>query len=473
MEYYNPNDSKGINSNLWLNKYRPKSISEIDCNKDVIKQIIKLLKENTKSTIIISGNHGIGKTCAIMTILEELKFNIKIINFNKIKIKNIPEILNSMINNNNVLSMINNEENKTVLVIDNLDSITSKTDICCINELVSLNDKKKIIPIILIGNNKHNKFISELKKKAIASIKMKSPNVNEMYNIIKKISEKEKINWENDKIITTKFIPHCQYDLQRLISLLQELKSVNNETPITSKNLTKFCDISKKKDLDNDLWKSSDNLIFKYDGINNILQNYESDKVNLPLMIQQNYIKTLDTKNPACYSVAKNISESLSFGDIIENYIYGNQNWSLYDVHGFYSCVLPSFLINTLRNKDDFKLTYPEDFYRTSIKYINKKNIGNIDEYINNLNIDDYIYLNQIIKYHIDFDNIEDEKNVDSETIQPNCVEGINKIAELFSGYNFNASNIDKILKIDKIKAEKITLTSKYKKELNKILNNN
>jgi hypothetical protein len=467
----NTGNKNKVCNGLWTDKYKPSNISELICNKEYVEQITRLLNNNKKSTIIITGNHGIGKTCMVNTILKELNYCIKTINFNKIKQKNIEEILNSLIKNNNILSLLYKKENKSILVIDNLDSISSKTEINCINDIISTNDSKKIIPIILIGNNKHNKFISEIKKKATSYIKMKSPCVNDMFEIIKYISKKENMKWENDNVIINNFIPYCQQDIQRTLCLLQDLHTVYGpiySKKISAKMIETYCDKSMKKDLDNDLWISSDKLISQYDGIDNILKNYDSDKVNLPLMIQQNYIKAINSPN-----IAKNISESLSHGDIIENYIYGNQNWTLYFVHGFYSCVLPSYMINSCRKKDEeISLSYPDDFYRTSIKFINKKNITNINESIPNLNINDHIYLNQIITHHIN--EIEECTKINDDDCENNEINNkdthIQKISELFSGYNFNANLIDKLLKIDKTKNNKVFLSSKSKKEINKLL---
>ena len=60
-------------NNLWVNKYKPNNLDEIYGNKNQIKRIKEWLLDinNSKSmSLIISGNHGIGKTISIKYILE-------------------------------------------------------------------------------------------------------------------------------------------------------------------------------------------------------------------------------------------------------------------------------------------------------------------------------------------------------------------------------------------------------------------
>jgi len=149
------------------------------------------------------------------------------------------------------------------------------------------------------------------------------------------------------------------------------------------------------------LFKATNVLLQKYNGIEDCIRSYETDKVVLPLMIQQNYIecitsKTSDEKQQ--FDLACEISDLISKGDVIENYIYGDQNWDINEVHGFYTCVYPSYLLSsTLRKEKYLQLTYPADLNKASISKINRKNIINTNKAFKNKNINDYIYINLII----------------------------------------------------------------------------
>ena len=199
--------------------------------------------------------------------------------------------------------------------------------------------------------------------------------------------------------------------------------------------------MSKQKDVDYDLFRTATEVICEYSGIDKILKYYEMDKVNLPLMTQENYIvelnNFLDDDNDK-FVLCSNIAQSLSKSDVIENHIYGSQNWNIYESHGFFSCVVPSFLMHEGIKKENrnFRLAFPADLNKTSIKKINKKNIVSSNKFMTNMNINDYLYLNKIMRKLIDENKMED------------CL-------KLLDNYEMNIKNIEKILKIDKLKQYK------------------
>ena len=81
-------DSIYIMNNLWVNKYKPSNLNEIYGNKNQVKRIREWLSNinNLKSmSLIISGNHGIGKTLTMRYLLEEANYNVKMILPDEIK----------------------------------------------------------------------------------------------------------------------------------------------------------------------------------------------------------------------------------------------------------------------------------------------------------------------------------------------------------------------------------------------------
>jgi len=188
-----------------------------------------------------------------------------------------------------------------------------------------------------------------------------------------------------------------------------------------------------------------------YKNVNTCMSLYETEKVLLPLMMQQNYpeciIQNYDD-NDDRYMLCQTVSDSLSMGDITENYIYGEQNWSMQDIHGIFTCVIPSYYINMndKNKRTEFSSSFPVDLNKTSIKSINKKNIVNTDQCLKNMNIFDYMFVSKIIYNYIVNNNIEE------------CI-------KLLLGYNIEMEYIESLLKINKIRSNKSCLTMKQKKE--------
>jgi DNA polymerase III delta prime subunit len=360
-------------------------------------------------------------------------------------------MIERMTNSSNIVMLMNgNKHNKNVIVIDEMESLTSLTEKSCISTLIKTNESNWFCPIILISNNQHNKLLSDIKKNSI-ELRFWPPFPNEMLIILKKITEKEQINILN-QTVAYKIIEHSQRDCRRLIFILQDLKYAFGKKMITMEMINDYCTTSKKKDVDFDLFNATELLLHSYTSMDDCMRYYETEKTLLPLMIHQNYIKSIlavaDENSLETYEQIYNLSELLSKGDVVENYIYGDQNWDMCEVHGFYTCVITSFLLSNINpSTDSIKLDFPMDLNRTSIQKINKKNILNANKCLNTMNIQDYIYINQIIR-----SLLNNGKN--------------NECIRLFDGYNIKMEHIESLLKVDKIQSSKTNLAPKQKKEL-------
>ena len=259
------------------------------------------------------------------------------------------------------------------------------------------------MPIIIITNNQHNKQLNETKKYS-NELKVFPLFQSELHKWIKNICNKEKINIDDNLI--NKFINFCQFDMRKILSQLDELKENYGSTLINENIFDNFTSIMRKKDLDFNLYKATNYIMTEYVDIDTCIELYETEKVLMPLMIHENYYKFIQKDK---YSIILN---NLSTGDILENYIYGEQNWDLLEIHGFVSCAIPSFYINKyfVKNKN-VQLVFAADLNRTSVKKMNKKNINKTNDNIikdskvnvRNKTIEEFIYMGEIINKINDF----------------------------------------------------------------------
>lgn len=444
------NLEKGISDNI-EEEINPE-VLEIDNN-------IKSDKKDSYSCLLITGNHGVGKTCSIYAILKELKYSIQIINFNRIKSnKNINDILDRISNSHNILNLIFGNKNKnSALIIDEIEAITSQTEKNCILELIKNNEENWNQPIIFISNNQHNKLLNDIKKNS-QEIKFWQPYPEDMGMLFKKICTKEKIKVElpNAGYIVSKIIDFAQKDIRRLVFILQDLKYTYGEKVITKQNIDDFCETSKKKDIDFDLRQGSKKLLDSYTNLEETFRYFDSEKTIVPLIMYHNYIGAINDhilpKNNK-FELSSKISELLSKSDVIENLIHSTQNWDMQEIQGFMACSEPSFLLDkNLSQHRSINWKYPIDLNRTSTKQINKKNnLNKINTVFHNMNINDYVNINQIIRQYINDGKMKE------------CV-------DLFKGYGIKLEILESILKVDKIKSSKTNLTSKQKKELSEFL---
>ena len=459
-------DSNYIMNNLWVNKYKPSNLNEIYGNKNQVKRIKEWLSNinNLKSmSLIISGNHGIGKTLTIRYLLEEAKYNVKMILPDEIKQYRNNEDFKDFYNYENSIKnkmKFSNENypNKIGLIFDETESITLTSEKKFITEIFKINNKKKMFPLIFICNNQHSKLLNDLKKNC-EEIKFLPPSNIEIKNLISRIGENEGLIFKNDEVLE-RLIDFSQKDIRKLINLLQELNFHYNKIEIDNSKFDRFIQLSKEKHNDLGLFETTLELINKKMSYNEINQLYENDKVLLPLMIHENYPKKVLSKTvgngKSMLDQILRISDSISIGDIVETSIYTDQNWFLQKIHCFHSCVNTNYWINKNDGKE-VKLTdikFSSDLNKTSLKNIKKKNINNLLKLLPNKSLQDILYVNKICNYLMSNNN-ED------------------KVIDILKSYNqnFNIKELELCLKIDKT-CEFIKLNSKEKKSINKIIDN-
>ena len=399
-----------------------------------------------KSNVLIIGNHGCGKTSFVNTIVKELGYEITNVNICDISSKkNISENVEKLMNGIDIWDGINNEDNryKKIIVIDEIELITTQNEKKFVEHLLKENDNNWYCPVVLISSLKHSKTIN-LFKKMTCNIKLEIPTNVQMQILMFKILTKENLGikvCEKTKVedVVKIIIDHSQNDYRRLINLLQDLYKTFDKSVLTKNNIEEYFEMSKKKDTDIEIYSMTSDLMFNYKNMNECMKAYNGEKVIIPLMIEQNYLKTLFGSYKNVIDLGLEISESFSIGDIIENYIYSEQNWDMQDVHSFYTCILPSYKISSQTNKtniNQIRLEFPKDFNRTSIKFINKKNMLKANSYFPYMDINDFMYLSTLTKKL--YEN--------------------NKYKTFYNMYNEYGANMDivsSIMKIDKIDMDK------------------
>jgi DNA polymerase III delta prime subunit len=452
-----------MNCDLWINKYKPNKITEIIGNNIQINKFKHWL-ENLGSTkyqgIIISGNQGLGKTLTIKLILENLGYIVKIINPNEIKDHRIYDNFDDYYNfNNSIYSKIhfnNNKNNKIALIFDETENITLTSEKKYILDIYKENNKLKKFPLIFISNNQHSKLLNELKK-GCQEIVFTNPSNSELKSLIKKICLKENIYFETDDLID-KIIIFSQNDIRRLINLLQEL-SFHIKDKITENKVIEFIEKSRNKNIDIGLFESTERILNNYLDYETIIKLYESEKVLLPLMIHENYLKKILTKSNNTLPIENmiKITDSLSRGDNIETSIYTDQNWYLQNIHGFFTCIKPSYWINKNNKNNKLEIDnikFSSDLNKTSLKNINRKNIMNLSKIISNKSNQEILMLNKICNHLIKTGKEND-------------------LIKILNGYNkdITIKEVELCLKIDKT-TEFNVLASKDKKRITKQIKN-
>ena len=455
----NPSD------NLWTNKWKPNDITEIIGNKQSISKIDEWLSKfdkHTNNSIIISGSHGIGKTLAIELLLKKYNYISKIIYPDELKnFRNDTEFDdyynydNSVFTKFKMKSKNNSNDNKKIaIVFDEIESISLSSEKKYVFNIFKTNAKMKSFPLIFISNTNHSKLLNDLKKYCM-EIKFYSPSSYDLGKFIQKICKEEKIEVKDYNALE-KIIQFSQYDVRRLINLLQEYSY--NYKILNVKDIDTFIEKSISKDTSIGLFEASLELLNNENNFEQIYKLYEIDKVLIPLMVHENYYKKIvSSKNKNTFEEQVqemiNISESISIGDTIETSIYTDQNWYLQDIHGFYTCYNTSYISSKMNRKiTPSEIKFSADLNKTSLKNINKKNILNLEKIIGKRTIEEILLLCRLSNHMI-------------------LTKQTQYILDILKNYkeDFDIKDLELCLKIDKT-IEFITLSTKEKKEINNLI---
>jgi hypothetical protein len=290
--------------------------------------------------------------------------------------------------------------------------------------------------------------------------------------LLKRILINEKLTVIDEKI-NEKIIMMGQNDYRRMITMIYELTKIiekdrKGRGNITMNDIEEYFCVLGMKDIDKSIHENTAILFSKYTGLNSSLRIFNSDKINMPLMVHQNYLsasnKYIEDRGEKI-KTAYELSEKIACGDIIDNYIYSDQNWTLQETYGFYSCVYPSFIMNKridhnkinndLRKKYEIKIQYPypKDLNRTSTKCINyKKNIKPVMEIFKGYSVDDCILIEQYIKWLLENNKLK-------------------KCLKTIDGYDITKTKIMYLMKMNKIDGTKKDINKKLENNIKKICN--
>lgn len=407
--------------------------------KEEIKEVKKVKKEvKNKSNKKVKKTKKI-KTTVIKSVLSKARTKTKQ------QINAVMEFIDTIIRSDNIYNIIIKKNNKRVILIDGLESIIAPIKQTFIKTLLKVNNTDWICPIIIIATNHHEKLIKIIKSQSL-TLTLQKPTYNNMMEVIANICTKEHICLDN-QTIADKIISQSQGDYRQLINILQNIKQLFPSVIITETLLNKYKDTTKIKDLDRSIFEITNLMLYHYDNIDETLCMYETDKILVPLYIQQHYINTINNTNKmGKIEIYEKVSDLLANADIIESYIYNNQDWNLQEVHGFLSCTYPSYLLSQFNNPNKNKsiknnfYTFPTDLNKTSNRKKNyKKNILNVNNVFSNINVNDYIYINKILGNLLISRNYTECNNIIQRyNITPDIFESMLKIDKSYNKSSLN-----------------------------------
>lgn len=364
----------------WFNSFTPKTYEDIQCPASVefLKWIdnftnkcsIKGKRVDKGGNVIVYGNSGVGKHAMVNLCLEYKGISSPTSNW--------------FIRGVTCTTGIN------IIIIDNLSKYSSLISKKALLDELKSNQSKYEKMYIIISHNRHSKFLNDIKTKCI-NINMESPTSDMMLHTIDKICTHKNINLSSED--KNNVILNSTGDYRHMYDIMNSI--IHSSSNIINKITTKVTDMT--------LFDITRQLLLKTNNIDDVLSKYDINKTLLPLMIDQYYVNTFKDKQSNIKNLVE-CSECIKISDIIDSYIYSNQQWSLYPLHGFFSCVLPSHILSKLKpdEKQECNYEFPIDLNMVSTRHIFKKTYNNVS-LLFDMNVNDILYTHTLTKESSDF----------------------------------------------------------------------
>ena len=415
--------------------------------KNVVNYIANLNNSNSLKYLYVHGEHGIGKTTIIKTILYGLNYNINYIDCNCNKLS-IDELFN-IYTNKDVYSLFLNNVKSNAIILDNIGYYlyNDKSYLTNLIKLLKKNTKakyNKFIPFIIINNNQEDKKYSELAKLS-HNLKIYPPSNLELENIITK--EFPNIaTYNNYNLIISNILGYLNNKYYKLNNL--KYFYANNIIQIKFDISNNYCYNTIKNSNANIKLLTKNFLQYNYSLTNLDIINF-FDRTSLTLLLHENIIKLFSSSfTLQDLKIYKEILKNYIFCDCIDKNIFLYQIWQLNDIVYIIKIYFNNLILHKnklLKSINQNDIIFTKILTKYSSEYNNYNFIFNSTQKysLNKKNLFLYIYsknnlINEVDDVNCIFNNEDDESKLLN-----------NRIIKLISQYtNYSLTNSSKFLQV-------------------------
>ncbi|KAH9301736.1 hypothetical protein KI387_013319, partial [Taxus chinensis] len=377
-----------VNTEIWTEKYRPKTPNDIIGNQSVVKQLHDWLahwdeqhlqtevkgtkgkkrggggnSDTSKKAVLLSGTPGIGKTTSARLISQMLGFTAIEVNASDNRGKADSKIERGVGGStaNSIKELISNEalnfghsngsrHQKFVLIMDEVDGM-SGGDRGGVTDLIA-SIKMSKIPIICICNDRYNQKLKSLVNHCLA-LNYRKPTKQQMAKRLHQIAELEGV--KIDQMALEELGERVNGDMRMAINQLHYMN--------LSSSVLKYADMkarlrSNGKDEDVSPFTAVDKLL-GYEGgrlrLDERMDFCMTDPDLIPLIIQENYLNykpsaaSRDADGTLRMDLIARAAESIANGDIVNVQIRRHRQWQHSQMVAFASSIIPAAFMHGQR----------------------------------------------------------------------------------------------------------------------------
>ena len=201
----------------WTQKYSPSKLSEIAGQPDAVlavRRFVELFVSSKKKALLLYGPSGVGKTCLVKALAEEL--NYELIEMNASQFRNAGSVKQILGPASKQASLFGSQK---IILVDDVDSMSGQKDRGGPAEIAEVIAETKF-PIILTATDPYEDKLKSLRQ-IVNLVEMKPIDSTVITARLKDICTAEKINY--DELALKKLTAFADGDLRAAINDLQML----------------------------------------------------------------------------------------------------------------------------------------------------------------------------------------------------------------------------------------------------------
>ena len=201
----------------WTQKYSPSKLSEIAGQPNAVlavRRFAELFASSKKKALLLYGPSGVGKTCLVKALAEEL--NYELIEMNASQFRDAGSVKQILGPASKQASLFGSQK---IILVDDVDSMSGKKDRGGVSEIAEVVAETKF-PIILTATDAYADKLKPLRQ-IVNSIELKQIDSAAIVMKLKEICSAEKISYE--EIALKKLTAFADGDMRAAINDLQML----------------------------------------------------------------------------------------------------------------------------------------------------------------------------------------------------------------------------------------------------------